>query len=324
VKPAYSVTIGSLRIDSTRFAGSPLPVDILVELRLNQVNTVRVTLGRPEQGNPAAGDPVTVALGQDGSPQTIFTGLVEGVKQDLRHLTVYGQSSLAALVGGRLNKLYEKQKAGEIVSDLAAQADVSTGSVENGIQFPVYALTEVETMLDHILSLARRNGYDCYADANDNLIFGPYGPRETHSLRYGVDILDMHVEQVNQSISGVEVYGESPSSLGQGAEAYSWLTKKDVKGMAGSQGATTLHLADPVLKNLDSTGSVAQAIFQRLAGQKSGRVEVLGAAGILLGDAIAVDNTPNGNLDGTYKVTAVRHRLNKQNGFVTTVYFAEV
>lgn len=325
-KPRYTVDVQPWHIDSARFGGDPLPVDILVELRLNQVNTARLTFFHgSDQAPPSAGDAVEVTLGVDGSVQKVFAGVAQSVRQDLRGSTVYAHSRLSALVSGRMNKLYEKQKAGEIVRDLAGQANVDTGTVEDGIQFPVYVLSDRESLLDHVLSLGWRNGYDCYADPDDKLVFARHAAENVHALEYGVNILEMHVARDEPRVSGVEVYGESPSSLGQGADAYSWLTKQEVKGAAGSQSTTMLRLVDPAVKDLDTAGLVAEAIFRQMdSGHKSGHARLVGTAAIALGDAIQVQGSPGGKLDGLFKVTAVRHRINKREGFVTTVYYAEV
>lgn len=323
MKPAYLITVGSWQVDSRRFAAGSLPVDILVELRLNQVNTARLSFYLAGNGSVQAGDPAIVELGVGDERQVVFTGQVQAVKRELRGLTIHCQSRLSALVNSHMNKLYEKQKAGEIVSDLAGLVEVETGQVENGFQFPVYVLADAETLFDHVLALARRNGFDCYADAEDKLVFAPFAGQTVHRLQYGVNILDGRAETAPEVVSGVEVYGESPSSLGQGSEAYSWLTKKEVKGSAGTAAGTTLRLADPALKDLDTAGLVAQALFQQLSRRKSGQVRVPGLPAVQLGDAIQLQDMPDGGLDGLYQVTAVCHQLNKRSGFVTTIHYQE-
>jgi hypothetical protein len=329
IKPTYTITASSWQIDSTRFASDPLPVDILVELRLNQVSTARLRLsGGSDQAAPSAGDPVEVSLGVDGDVQRVFTGLAESIRQDLHGVTVHAWSRLSALAQTRINKLYEKQKAGEIVRDLTDQTGVDTSDVEDGIQFPVYALSDRESLLDHVLALAWRNGYDCYADVDDKLVFAPHAAHTVHVLEHGANILEVRLSQAGPRSSGVEVYGESPSSLGQGADVFSWLTKKEVKGAAGSTSATTLRVTDPAVKDLDTAGVVAEAVFRQIAGRgsgpTSGHATILGAAAVALGDAIQVQGSPGGRMDGQYKVTGVKHRINKRQGFVTTVQFLEV
>jgi phage protein D len=306
-----------------------LPVDLLVELRLNRVSTARLTFFHPtDHSVPSAGDPVEVSLGVDGDVQKVFTGLAESIRLDLRGLTVYAESRFSALAQGRINKVYEKQKAGEIVRDLADQTGVDTSTIEDGIQFPVYALSDRESLLDHVLQLAWRNGYDCYADADDKLVFAPHADQSVHALEHGANLLAIQLTQAGPRISGVEVYGESPSSLGQGPDVYSWLTKKDVKGAAGSSSATMRRVSDPAVKDLDTAGAVADAIFRQLAGEgsgpRSGRARILGSAAVALGHAVQVQGSPGGSMDGRFKITGVKHRLNKRQGFVTTVTYAEV
>ena len=52
-----------------------------------------------------------------------------------------------------------------------------------------------------------------------------------------------------------------------------------------------------------------------------GRVRVLGSPDIALGDAIRLEELPDEDLNATFQVRSIRHRLNKTEGFVTEVGF---
>jgi hypothetical protein len=53
-------------------------------------------------------------------------------------------------------------------------------------------------------------------------------------FQFGINILKIQVEEIQEAVSGVEVFGESPASFGAGSDASAWFTKKEVKGGAGS------------------------------------------------------------------------------------------
>jgi hypothetical protein len=322
MNPNYNITIGSISIDSRQLAANGLPVDLRIDLRLNMINSARIVLNFPGNSSIISGDTVDIALGENGT-QTVFRGTVQDIQKGIYRDTVYCQSSLANLVNRRINKLYEKQKAGDLVNDLAQIAGVSTTSVESGPEYPVYALGADRTLFEHILELGRRSGLDCYADSNDNLIFAPYTGNAIHPFQYAANILDLHLQDAPPLLSGVEVYGESPASGGQGKEAYSWLTKQEVKGSAGTTSGTVFRKCDPALKDLDASGAVAQTLFAQVSKTKSGFLKVLGNADIRLGDALQIGDMPNAQLNGTYKITAVKHVLNKRRGFISTIYWTE-
>ncbi len=322
MKPTFKMSVGSLNIDSTQITLPGLAVAIVVDLQLDAPNIARISLDFHTDTSIVPGDAVEIQLGLDGA-QKVFSGVVQEITKGIQGPTIYCQSGLAALINDRLNKLYEKQKAGDIVNDLAQKAGLSTATVESGFEFPVYVLGDDQSAFEHILHLARRNGFDCYADVDDKLIFAAYQGNTVHPFQYALDILDLNLDQAQNPVSGVEVYGSSPSSHGQGAEAYSWFTKKEVKGSAGTTSGLTLRLSDPTLKDLESAGSVAQAILERVSRSKSGSLKALGSAKAQLGDAIQISDMPDSSLDGTYKITGVKHVLNKARGYTTVLHWTE-
>jgi len=321
IKPNYNIRIGSLTIDSRQLSAGAYPVEIVVDLRINRVNTARLAL-YVVAGAPAPGDPIEIELGVD-TLQTVFTGSVQEVTKGLPTCTVYGRSSLATLVDTRVNKLYEKQKGGDIVADAAQLAGVGTASIESGLEYPVYVLGADRPLFEHILDLARHNGFDCYADRTDKMVWAGYAASAVHSFQFGVNIIEINLWEDTVSIGGVEVYGESPASLGQGAEASTWLTKQEVKGSAGSTSGQILRISQPALKDVDSASQAAQAIFEKMPKPKSGWLRGLGRAEAGLGEAVRISDLPDRSLDGTYKITGIRHVLSKVNGFTTTIDWAE-
>ena len=58
-----------------------------------------------------------------------------------------------ALVSARFNRFYEKSKAGDIVSNVAGLLDIATGSVESGLEFQAYALSDGVTAYDGLRQL---------------------------------------------------------------------------------------------------------------------------------------------------------------------------
>jgi len=207
MKPAFTVTMPSGTVDSTRLAGASLQVDVAVELHLDEVSSARVRF-TPSAGAapPAPGDPFEVALGRDGGAATVFGGIVDSVREDLHGVTVQAHSRLLALARGRINKLYEKQKAGDIARDLAGAAGLDIARVDDGIELPLYALSDCESMLEHLLALGRQNGFDCYADSDDKLVFGASpsgGGRVMHTVSYGVDVLAADLRRRDPWLTGV-------------------------------------------------------------------------------------------------------------------------
>jgi hypothetical protein len=321
--PQYLITAGAMTADSTSLTDAGLPIAVRVDLRLNQFNTALVQLALPPSKTVAIGDAVTIELGDaDNGTELVFTGVVSELRQTVSGYGIWCTSALQALTRIRASKFYEKQKAGDIVSDLASIAELSTGSVEAGIDYPAYAIGGDRHLWAHAMAIAARDGFDLYADADDALVMAAYSGSPSHELRYGAEIVDYYAEEKAAALDGVEVYGESPASLGEGDKAYSWLTKQEVKGNAGQSSGNVLRISDSSIRNQDAAGSMAEKLLAANSVLKSGWVEALGAPQAVLGGAITLTDIPDGP-DGDFKITAVRHALDKRRGFLTKVYWME-
>jgi hypothetical protein len=317
----HKITIGTAvyaSSDSSRL------LDLQMEAALDvPVNVCRVVLGVPAGLSVAPEDPVEVALGYEDNLTLVFTGTVGSVNWGLDAVRIQAVGSFRWLLAARFNLFYEKPKAGDIVADVVGRSGLSAGKVENGLEFPTYAIGENQTAYDHLRHLARACGFDLYADPADKVVFAGYGPAETHEFQYSRDILSLSLSDQIPLLAGMEVYGSSPVSHGQGADAYSWLAKKEVRGSAGTTSGITLRVSDPALKDLDSAGAVAQSVFETTSRSRSGSLRALGSAEARLGDAIRISDMPDGSLNGRFKITGIKHRLNKVQGYTTTIYWTE-
>ena len=333
--PRYKITVGSIEIDSSSITAAGMPVDIRVDLWLGKLNSASLFLYLGDSGQVAPGDLVEIELGESssggglipnpfgggGDTDLVFTGIVSSAKRTLRSWEIWCSSALESMAKVRANKYYEKQKAGDIVNDLASIASVDTGSVENGMEYPYYAIGQDRSLWEHAAALAVQNGYECYADTEDKLVFAPFPSNNSHSFDYGVNLLEAEADEQTVGIEGVEVYGESPASLGEGPDASTWFTKEEVKGSAGSSSGNVWRVFDPSIRNTDTAGLAAEGILAQVETKRSGMAKVMGTA-VVLGDEIELNDAPGG-IDGKYKAVRIRHLLNKHKGFVTTINFKE-
>lgn len=315
----YHLTLGSTKITHAS-AAALVSLDTAVALTV-PVNRCRLIVTNPPA--LAIGDAVEIKLGYGNSPESIFKGEVAYLSQGFEGLRIEAMSSLQKLTTARLNLLFEKSTAKDIVQDVAKRFQVSVGKAEAGIKFPVYALGDQTSAYGHLRHLADQCGFDLYGDRADKLVFAPYAPSQTHEFAYGVDILTYAWAEVPRSFSGVEIYGESPASQGQGDKAYSWLTKKEVKGSSGSKRGTVLHRADPTARTQAIAGTIAKSWLAAGQTQKQGWVTVLGSPAVALGDRLSLTKLPVAAHNGRYKILSISHRLSAQRGFCTTIHWQE-
>lgn len=313
----HEVTIGSTTYtldDQTRL------LDLRVQAALAvPVHTCRLSLGPVTGLTVAPADAVSVSLGYNDTLETVFTGTVATVDRGMARLIVHAASAFQALVAARYNLVYENTPGGDIVSDLVSRLEIQTEKVEAGLTFAAYALGEEQTVYAHLCALARQCGFDLYATQEDKLVFAKYRAATTHDFTYGVDILAFTLDEQPAPLSGVDVYGESPASHGQGTDGISWLTKKEVKGSAGDKAGRVLRVIDPTARTEDVARQMATAILAAGTATQMGTLKVLGAPGVKLGDAVNTTEMPLDSHNGTFKVTGVTHTLNSKSGFVTTL-----
>jgi len=317
LKVNYRLTLGSAVFtlsDHSRL------LDLQTDAALaTPVNVCRLTLAAPQGLSLAPDDPVAVELGYGDELTLVFTGLLERVDWAIDRVMVSAASAFQTLIAARLYRTYEKTKAGDIISDIASSLGLSPGQIEAGLEFPAYALGTNQTVYDYMLRLARQCGFELYADTEDKLVFTPHRPATTHALQYGVNILSLDLADAAGPLTGVEIYGESPASHGQGPEAYSWLTKQEVKGTAGTTSGLVMRHFDPTVRSQEAAAQVAEATLAALGQKQHLRAKVLGAPEIKLGEAVRVSDMPVSAQNGTFKITGVRHTLNKKEGFVTAI-----
>ncbi|BBH71865.1 hypothetical protein ACTI_85500 [Actinoplanes sp. OR16] len=269
------------------------------------------------------GDTMTVVLTAGDRSATVMTAEVQAVESGPERVRVTGATATQILAGTRVNQVYENQTAGQIVADLARQAGVTTGTVDQGGRIPYFVAHESRSVLRCLRELARRDGLDLYCDVQNRLTmtkFAKTGP--DHVLRYGVDLLALQLTGRRPVADAVRVVGESAASS-RGTGAWHRLARDNPPTGGGSgSGGRTLAAQDGAVRSKAAADAYATAWLGELNDQASaGRLRVLGHPGIVLGDAVEIAGAPRPELNGLFKVTAVRHVLNKRDGFVTRVAF---
>ena len=318
---SHKITIGSATYtsgDRTR----------LVELKTHAsleipVNSCRLVLSAPEGLAISPEDPVSVELGYEDDLKLVFTGSLSSVDWSINSVSIQAAGSFQHFLTARFNLLYEKSKAGEIVTDVIDRLGLTSAKVESGIEFPVYVLGENQTAYEQLYTLAQQCGFDFYANPADEVIFAQYRPLTTHEFQYGVNILALTLEQPMVSLTGVEVYGESPSSYGQGTDAYTWLTKQEVQGSAGNSSRLVKRFTDPTVRTLETATQVAEALLSNHVQKRQGKMRVLGAPIAQLGDAIRVSGMPISQQNNTLRIRDIEHFLSVKKGFYTDIYWEE-
>ena len=281
----------------------------------------------PQAPTVALDDAGTASLGYaDDSPVLTFTGKVAGVRRGLGGLTrITATSGGAALARLRVNQSYEDQTAGDVVRDLAGRAEVTTATVEDGVDLPFYVVDDRRSAWAHVATLARRSGFLAYVTPAGELFFGPYEAGDpVQTFTYGEDVLQLAAREESPEVGKVTTWGEGAAGS-QGKDAWSWLVK-DPAAVQGSAGGTGPErwVHDPALRSGAAARTAAQGIAEaagRLA--VTGTLLVPGAPAVTAGSTIEIAGAPQEALIGRFLVRWLRHRLDKQGGFTTRIAFSQ-
>jgi phage protein D len=327
LSPAYKLTVGHKLVDTTQQPQSSTLVDLSVNLDLDTpADSFRLLLGNADGLKPAIGDAVTIELGYDdpGTAQ-VMSATVVSVQPGITVTEVIGYAGADALLRTFVDKTYESQTAGAIVSDLAGQASIPVATANDGITFPAYVVDGRRSAWHHMGDLAEFCGFDLYLDPDGQLVFQQFaGGNTTHVLEYGKGLLAVEAQQTPPRAGLVEAWGESPTGS-QGEISWPWLTS-DFSGSKGTAGSgTRLLLERPVLRTASAASAAAtaaQTAIQRRTVR--GRLRTLGNADIKLGDAVKLSGLTDSALNDTFQVRSVTHRVTKVGGFTTVVGFRAI
>lgn len=353
----YSLTIGSWSVNSANDPGTEL-VELKTSQSLETTNNICVISvyaqpsQKPELPEPAPSatiksnelsngsdekrlsaeiggrkikydDRMVIELTSGDVSDRIMTAQVQSVISSFGQTKIIGVTRMQKLADTRLNQVYENQTLSQIIKDLASQAGVDVGTIETGSNYSCFIVHESKNLLMHIRELAMRDGMDVYLDKDNKLAVKKLDKSGAiHTFYYGKDILDLQVFNYQMPSDHVKVYGESPAS-GLGSDTWHWLVKDitPFQGEAGG-GRKTLRIKDCALRTKDASDSLSVSKFSTIKDQSVwGRLRILGNPKVKLGDAVEIKNAQKPELNGVFKVTSVRHILNKHEGYLTFIGF---
>jgi hypothetical protein len=266
----------------------------------------------------ALGDQLKIDLGYADQLATVYSGQVSRLQarhdQTLRIDLDNGAQSLARL---RVNSSFEQQNLSGIVNKLLSEAGISAGTVNSGADFPFLAVDDRQSVWAWLAELAQACGAWVWLDADGQVQVKPGGGPAAATFTYGQDILSLQFQAQVPVAAQLTVVGEGASGS-QGSDAWSWLSKKRDPIQAQQGSGDARQTTQSALRNLSALQGSAQGWQARLAasGERIS-LSVAGTTAVSLAGTFAVSGCPQGRGDGDYLATRIRHRYDKQGGFVT-------
>jgi hypothetical protein len=254
------------------------------------------------------GDAATIALGAAGEEETVLTGTVTAVRQGRDTLGIEVMDPGATLSLTRRTLIFEETAIDEIVSRLAAEADVSVEADAAG-DLAIYYVDPARPLWNHLRGLAALSGSDLFSAADGTLLFRQPGGGASHTLRHGAELLDWRIAARPPSAAiAAGAHGDK-----SGSGTWHWVAP-DPLGDAPEP--TRIH---GVLADVDGADAATQAAKSRVANAAfGGHVVLSGAAEIRPADSAVLEDIEGGDPD-PLRILRVRHSLDGDRGFLTVL-----
>lgn len=257
----------------------------------------------------AAGDEMSVSLGEVDSEEAVWTGEVTEVLAGADALVLEGLAATVAISRARKSQTYVSQSVADIVKDLASDMDVD--EVQGDLQLDAYSVDDRRSVWSHVLDLAALTGADVGCSAEGGLRFVPYESGSADvSLRYGAHVLSWHAGPA--PAPAVPVVAASGAASDAGAEKWHWLTRDPAGGSSPARVVAAF-------RTKDAADQLNQVLADRAArAAVRGHLTVVGRHDVRPGMRVEVEDLPSGDL-GTLRVLAVEHVLDARSGFTTAL-----
>ena len=292
-----------------------------------QVDVTKLVIANDQQAPAVVLDNLgSIALGyEDSTTNKVITGYIHRLQFNTRNTTTISVTNGGARLSQlRINQSYEQQAAGDLVSDLCAQANVATDTIESGIDLPFYVIDDRHHAYQHIQRLARLCGYVAYFTVAGELYFGPTQTGSAvQTFSYSNDILELRVQQNNVAATAVTVVGEGAAGA-EGQEAWSWLIKDPDAITAEAGDGKARLIRNAALRNLEASQAMANGVADSTAAMNlGGQILTPGAPAVVVGSTIEITDAPADDMNGEFYVTQVSHRYDKREGFTSLIRFKQ-
>jgi hypothetical protein len=321
--PTYSLTLADQRWTSqvhrldVRLSAAPL------------TGTLSAVLPAGAPLRAAPGDPVTLDLdGGDtdgkGGSGTVFTGTVTAIRRDPTTARVHAVDAAGLLAQLRPATTYEQVNAATVIRDLASQAGVDLGELDDGVALAWYPADPQRTALDHVARLADWSGCLARIDASGRLVAIAVAATQADlALRYGRELLAVRQTARHRPVEAFTVAGEAGAGSADSPDALR--PTSDFFGGNRPDGPDATHrwAFEPGLRTTDAAASAgAAAQWRYAAGATVGSLEAFLLPSLRPGSVVEIAELPDG-LDGSpVWLDRVHHRVDARSARTTARMYA--
>ncbi len=321
LKPSYKILIDGTTLDTEK----EYPVE---SIRVNQDMAIpahgcEVVFGlSDEMSRIEKGNKLMVEMGYEGELVKVFEGPIYKNNPGISEMRVVAMSPAVKLLLSRSNQAFFEQSAGDIASTLAGDSGLQA-SPSPGAKLHAYYMDSSKNAYEHLRELAVKSGFNFYVTSDNELFFGKDSDGGSHTLEYGVNIINADAHEDFQAASIVRVVGETFEEHFM-KKQYSAENKEELDDVINKLGMDAeLVVYDASIKNEETAKGMAKGLSENIKKTFSGTFKIVGDAKIKLGDVIQVSGMQHSKMNGSFQVRSIEHYMSKAAGFTTLVGWRE-
>lgn len=316
--PGYTLTTGGQQWTSqvvgleVQLAAAPL------------TGTLEADLPAPAPLSAGVGDPVTLDLDGGEGGTRVFTGTVTALRRTPAGIRVHAVDAAGLLARLRPATSYEQVNAGTVIRDLADQAGIDTGDVDEGVALAWYPADPARTALDHVARLCAWSGALARVDADGRLVASAVAATQAElALRYGREVLAVEQTGRRRDVAGFTVAGEAGAGSTDSPDAL----RPTSDFFAGNrpEGPDGAHrwAFEPALRSTDAAAAAGVAARWRYAaGGTVGRLTAFLQPTLRPGTVIEIADLPGPLSTAPVWLDRVRHRVGAGEAVTTARMYA--
>jgi len=312
LRPAYTLTMADQKWTSllsldVRLAAAPLTGSL----------TARLPAQAPLRAEP--GDPVTLELDSGDGAASVFTGTVASVRREPNRSTVHAVDAAGALARLRSATTYEQVKAGTVIRDLAGEAGVEVGDVDDGVALAWYAADPTRTGLDHVARLSSWSGALARIDADGRLVATPVAATQADlALRYGRELLAVEQTTRSRPVEGFTYAGEAGAGSTDSPDALRPTSDFFAGNRPDGPDETHRWAFEPALRTTDAAGSAsAAAQWRYAAGAQIGSFTAFLQPTLRPGTVVEIADLPDPMVGDPVWLDRIHHRVDADTALTT-------
>jgi hypothetical protein len=323
LRPAYALTLAE-----QQWTTQLLALDVrLAAAPLTGTVSARMAAAAPLQAAP--GDPVSLDL--DGGDQdggggslTVFTGAIAAIQRDPYGITVHAVDAAGTLAQLRPATTYEQVNAGTVITDLADQAGIDIGDIDDGVALAWYAADPSRTALDHVARLAGWSGGLARIGADGSLVATAVPATQAElALKFGRELLALDQASRARPIEGFSYAGEAGAGSTDSPDALR--PTSDFFGGNRPDGPDASHrwAFEPALRTTDAAGSAGAAAKWRYSARSTiGSLTAFLQPTLRPGTVIEIAELPDPLSGGPVWLDRIRHRIDSGGARTTARMYA--